>query len=561
MEQLEQLEKGLGYAISEPRPEFEFRSFVGPTSPVGVNDLAGLPPGEVARFLSEWEPPGTWDGESPHGLGRILEEASEQRAQEFSREIQLFRDLDATYIRGIVGGLSEAARKDSEIAWTEVLAFSEHIVALGREIADGTDRDRRNWDPDRGWARKEIARLLFHGLQPYSKDPGREKISIQHRGQVWRILEVLVEDPDPAPGEEIAAVGELPDGVLSAINTVRGEAIRAAIRYGLWVFRSHGDGIVGDDSWEGFSQVPELRTALDRHLDPLLDPAYGPRAVYGLMFPSLHLLDEVWAKDKASRIFDSPGDSDLPRAAWDAYIRYCQPYDVVAASLDKQYRSAIDRIGSKDSSGGRVDEVEHALLRHLLFLFLRAAISPEKGGLLAHFFDRSSPVARREFLSLAGRHFQIDHRSGRPIRPEERERLQGLFEGRERQLAEIDDQEAGELSAIGDWFIASQFGEEWCMERMGYVLDRGLPVEPEIPVLAQLVETSQHAPASAVSLAARIVKNTTNQWAIGGSTTSLSKIISTALDSGDPDAQVAARYLANRLVAKGYLEFESALEP
>jgi hypothetical protein len=58
--------------------------WVGPTSPLSVEEILGTPDLELVRYLSTWSPREDWSAPSPEGLGRSLQEAVKQAPARFS---------------------------------------------------------------------------------------------------------------------------------------------------------------------------------------------------------------------------------------------------------------------------------------------------------------------------------------------------------------------------------------------------------------------------------------------------------------------------------------------
>ena len=111
-----------------------------------------------------------------------------------------------------------------------------------------------------GWSRKAIADLLELGMTE-----GVAEIPYGCRDIVWRIVEPITDDPDPTPEYEARYGGTNMDPVTLSINTTRGEAMHAAMRFGVWV-RRHLE--KSKQAWRGFEEIPQLLKVLDAHLDP-----------------------------------------------------------------------------------------------------------------------------------------------------------------------------------------------------------------------------------------------------------------------------------------------------
>jgi len=213
-------------------PEFPVYTFswTGPTSPLDAEELKEMSVEEIVEFLKSWIPPeNIYGGPSPEKLGQVLSSVVAEDPQRFAEKANLFCGLDPTYVRALLSGFKEALREHRKtFDWEQVLKLCQWVVDQSREIPD-RKADSFEVDPDWGWTRKEITNLLSIGLQ--SKEG---EIPIKYRKEVWNILLTLTEDPEPSPKDEINS--EMDPATLS-INTVRGLALHAVIRYALWVRR------------------------------------------------------------------------------------------------------------------------------------------------------------------------------------------------------------------------------------------------------------------------------------------------------------------------------------
>ena len=78
----------------------------------------------------------------------------------------------------------------------------------------------------------------------------RAEIPSEERARVWRIIEPRLEDPDPSPDRDKDS-----EPATVAINSVRGEALHAAVRYALWVERA----LEAEESFAGIALLARAR--------------------------------------------------------------------------------------------------------------------------------------------------------------------------------------------------------------------------------------------------------------------------------------------------------------
>jgi hypothetical protein len=281
-------------AVGPPSEEEHISSATwGWTSPKSAEELRGLMIEQLVNFLRSWEPSGRTPMEaSIAGLAQQLGALVVSEPERFAAEAEKFQGLDPTYVRALLQALSEPAKQKSDLNWQKVLALCCWVVEQPRRNAPqkATLGER---DPDWGWTRKAIARLLTHGFES-------DALPSNSREEAWYVLERLTNDPEPTPEDELKNDGKTDFASLS-INTIRWEAMHGVVEYALWI-RRRIENEPGFNVGEGFDRMPEVRTVLDRHLDPGFDPSLAIRAVYGQWFPWLHLLDRQWATENAPRI-------------------------------------------------------------------------------------------------------------------------------------------------------------------------------------------------------------------------------------------------------------------
>ena len=256
-----------------------------PASTLSREDLRGMSVKEIISYLKSWQPSPSSSEDfmnpqpSREGLGHMLTNAIEEEPERFAQKALQYRVLDATYVSAILAGFENAARQKRSFPLLPVLDLCFWVIQ--RQVKS-TNRKRvasglaKQWDP----ARKSITHLLSLGFES-----GSVEIPIDLHFKVWEVLQPLTEDEDPTPDHEAHYGGSTMEPFTLAMNTIRGEAMEAVIRYALW-FRQHKEQEQQDIAhW--LDEMPNVRDILNSHLDPQHDPSLAIRSVYGRMFPQL----------------------------------------------------------------------------------------------------------------------------------------------------------------------------------------------------------------------------------------------------------------------------------
>lgn len=530
-------------------------SWVGPTSPKSTGDLHSMSVEDTVAFLKTWQPSSDRLSPSPEGLGRILAAEVASSPQRFAAAISQFRGLDPTYVRYLISGLRDAVKQSVPFPWPQVLDICHWVIEQPREIP-GRESEYADLDPGWVWTRKAIADLLASGFEP-----GPAEIPFKLRTSAWETLKVVAEDPDPTPEDDARFETSSRDPATVSINTTRGEAMHAVVRYALWIRRHLEQAVDGKERiTRGFDEMPEVREVLDRHLDPRHDPSRAIRSVYGQWFPQLVLLDPQWVTQNVPKIF--PADEGLAKlrdAAWEAYVVFCYPYDPVYDVLREEYGRAIDRLGSFPKDKHHLADPEHQLSEHLMILYWHGKlILNDEGGMLAQFYAKAPDSLRAHALAFVGRNL---HNAKGSIAPEILDRLRTLWTARldSARATTSPASDTSELTAFGWWFAAEKFDDAWAMAQLREALRLSGWAEPDHMVVKRLAVLASSMPALVVDCLGLIVEGDKRGWGIMGWRQPARTILATALRSTDETAKKSAVVLINRLGGHGYLDFQSLL--
>jgi hypothetical protein len=542
--------------VGEPEEMDSYpRSWVGPTSPKGEEELRSMSVSEIVGYLRTWQPSSDPMTPSPEGLGRILTAVVTGDPEQFAAETQQFMDLDPTYVRALIRGLHDAVKRKCPFPWPPVLELCRWVVEQPREIP-GRKSEYGDLDPGWGWTRKTIAELLSAGFEN-----GPTEIPFELRSTAWEILRPLTEDLEPTPEYEDRYGGSNMDPATLSINTTRGEAMHSVLQYALWVRRNIEKLTDASERLaRGFDEMPEVRDVFEKHLDVSQDTSLAIRSVYGRWFPWLVLLDPAWAKANAAQIFPVD-DSQCAfwNAAWRTYVLICRPYDSVLDVLGEQYSIAIERLFESDNEGGLADPGSH-LAEHLMEFYRRGKLdSGDEKDLFARFWERASDKIRGHALEFAGRSLKSTPGN---VPPEILNRLKFLWEGRlaAAKMAASADSHKAELASFGWWFVSEKFEDGWAIMQLKEVLMLAGAVDADHWVMERLATLAPSIPLEAVQCLRLVIEGERENWGIHVWRDEAHIILTTALHSGNPEAKSAAVELINILAARRHIEFRDLLK-
>jgi hypothetical protein len=540
--------EALVVAEGEPdHPDFPAYSRIwsGPTSPKSAAELGAMSIDGLVEHLKTWNPSSDWMSPSLSGLGREVTAAVLVEPMRFAASAVAFVGLDPTYVRSILEGIREGLTAGKTFEWAPVLELASWVVAQPRSAADAQRQDRDR-DPHWGWARKTIANLLQTGFRSTTC-----AVPLELREAAWRVIEAIVDDPDPRPEDEAIYGGSNMDPGTMSVSTTRGEALHAAIDYGVWLSR-HEPSV----NPRNLSRVPELRTALERHLVVTVDPSTTARAVYGWRFPTLCYLDEAWVAMRVSDIFPrEPENLERLDAAWEAYLSFNSPGVYAWPMLEQEYRRAVESIQQGRKSPSRKSPGGDPLVQHLMILYCRGLQGLEEGSLVSRFFELASEDLRHEALEWIGRNLQANEE----ILTEVIGRAKVLWQSRLRAGTANPTVHAKELAAFAWWVKAERLDLDWRLSQLLMLLKNVGSVAPAFIAVEALATAALTRPSQAVDCLTAMVNAERNRWEPTMWSQEARTLLERALESGDPQATQAARELISVLEARGYPGYHDLL--
>lgn len=524
------------------RQQFEMSSWVGPTSPKSKDDLKELTVHEIVQFLKEWKKPeGHWI-DSPEGLGRVLESVIEENPEKFIKDALVFRGLNPTYVRAFFQGTKAGLKNLKEqIDWKPVLDLAVWVLEQPRD----SGKKQTDFEEDVNWisARRSIANFLETIL------PAERGFLFDSRSDVWNVLKELLKDPEPS------ADAVMDDPLTESINTVRGEAMHALIRFGLWIRRTFEKNGELAKVAEGLNSMPEVKESLEFHLDVTQEPSLAIRAVYGQWLPWLHLIDPQWTKNNLNKILPRDLRSKKFReAAWSTYLKFCSPYNDVLPLLKDDYDYAIKQL---DTSAVKIDRAEEGLSNHIMTFAARGLLDFESPNeTVSQFWKKASPQLRQDAIEHLGR---MLYNTKETLPEDIQQRFMKIWEVRFSQInASSSSKEVGKF---GWWFASGKLPSEWSLDQIIAILDLNAKIESSTFVLEQMVALVKEHPLKAVIATEKMLRadHEARGWLIRTASEETRKILSVALAQINEEIKKAAKGLINSLVAWGYPDFRDLL--
>lgn len=538
------------YGIPE-RPEeiFISRTWVGPTSSKTADEMKTMDSEDVLKHLETWIPPDDPRSPSKEGLGREFQQVVESEPEKYAPKSDRFQKLDPTYVRAFLAGLENAVKQKRSFSWPPVLELCRWVTTQERDIPGRKKSYDLDEDPNWGWTRKTMADLMAVGAE----DDALWYIPFDLHKEVWKIIEFLTRDPEPEDKPELEYEAQR-DAATLALNTVRGSAMHAVVRYALWIRRHlEKEPDAKERLSRGFDEMPEVRKVLEERLDMNTEKSTAVRSVFGQWFPWLGMLGEEWVKQNVSKIF--PQEESLQHlwgAAWDTYVVFCEPYDKVFPILRDQYARAIDRIGTSTPKKVRVGDPDERLAEHLVILYARGKLSLDDD-LLKRFYEKASDHLRWRALSTLGGALGTEKK----ISSEALARMWTLWE--HRLAANRGKWPSAELGAFGSWFVSGKYPDEKTLPQLIEAAKISGRLDFDTEVLEKLGRLVETMPQPVIECLQALVESNKDNWHIPVWRKPMHPILDGAIRGKDAQARESAIDLVHRLGALGFLDYRDLL--
>ena len=535
------VERGYG-APEDPRHPRAHDVWVGPTSPFDIAELKSLGVEALVSKLRAWVPSDDWMTPTPVGVGRQLTELVSADPVAYAETDKLAL-LEPTYVRSILEGFAGALSADRALPWNAVVYLIEAVLSnpFVHEHDDDHDRDT-GWR----WARMSAARLLETGF-------ARKAFPYELRSRLWTCVETLLNDADPTSAEEAERVGRGADVADMSVNATRSIAIDAALHYGMWA-RHH----FGADAFT-LEAAPELRSALERHLDATHEPSRAVRWVVGRWFRSLAEVDRAWAAARVTDVFgDSEDPTELAVTAWNAFLSSSSADRTGFALLAGYYRRAVEHLGQRAVGSHHRPSLDELLAHHLVRLFWLGIIELEgEASLLRRFYDLAPAALRGHVIDFVGRSLRSTKKTDIPL--DIASRLRELWEIRVQALVSTEENErAAELKAFGWWFAAGNLGVDWLLNQLQSALELHAQIDASMLVVEKLDELVRSHPEAVLTCLGLLIQGDRIGWDIGSWKQHAMNILRITIGNDGTSAQ--ARALVNELGRRGFHEFRSLLD-
>lgn len=529
------LSPGLG------KPEYErgrIISWSGPTSDLSVEDFNTMEPDKIVEELAKWEPPKGFGVDSPEGRGRNLSESIKQLPDKYFKTASLFIDnrLSFTYINHLFWGFELAKRDGRKLNWDSIIDAAVKFVSLNPEEISRFPEKSEDFDYDYDGVLKAVVSLIDQGFNTTEVD-----IPTARREDVWNIIikGLLSSNPDLKHEKEYG--GNNMDPYTMSINTTRGEAMHALIRYSSWVSNTIN---------KKMGLTDEVMDRLIFHLNYDNDPTETIHCLYGFYFPFLYYHEKDWVISNLKLIFPEEESRFLIwKAAFGAYL-YRGMYVDFFPLLANQYKRGIKYVDEVDEKDNSRDSFTDNLAHHIMLA-------------VAHGTDGAHDIA--ELMFKSGNNKLVQHAvffaGANIIKPElgkikdeklpDPDKLKWIWES---MLEKISPEAA---KGFGWWFVNSPYDKDFTIKQLIKTLKvTGGHLDAEHKMNDELNKYVEEFPNEVIECAEQIVKGDIHGWHLSFKIDDYVNLFKAALKNASPELKEKISQLSDYLGKKGYDNFE-----
>lgn len=283
---LAELDARLGRIEDPLKPAHRITSWVGPTSPLSLDEMASKSAAELVTHLESWHDNGDgWGPEPSHeGQGRQLTALVTTNPMVVSGAGELVGRLRPTYLSAVLEGWDAALKAGFALDWTQVAGVVRGVLRHSDDSEFPAEGGKWDDEPDYRSAKHASVRLLESLV-------GRRDESVVPPGVLADFAELLLTDAS----DEVAWVQYVEgvrEGGMDALTLSINWQWPIRLR-GLLNLVTHGT----DTAW-----YARAKTALESELARIDEPG-ASAAVIGEGLSRLLNTDPSWVEAKASEIF------------------------------------------------------------------------------------------------------------------------------------------------------------------------------------------------------------------------------------------------------------------
>lgn len=496
--------------------------------PILANKLAGWSTKKLLDYLKQLTASDGFAGLSMSDFDNVLSSMAENKASTFLSYRDDLLDLHPAFVRSIIKGLAKRLTHKPDLLWSRALTFFEAVcrVVVDKETMNQMRIGSLTWF--------ECHQQIIYVMRDAFQD---KTIPYVLQKKAWNVVAALSYNESPSLNFDSAY-----DPFLQSVNSIRPEAFRIVIMYLFWLRQNPSC------SQNAFSANPIYKPAFERLGQLLIDTSPAVRSMVGQQFVNIFLLDRDWTNARVNQIFPTQlKERELFEAAWIGYIRVSRFYTDVFVMLQSVYGAAVRLLLEEPLKHTEKLRPEKNLAEHLMHAYGIGSIDLENP-ILTDFWKYAPDEVRYHAMYFIGEAVG-NTRSALP--PELVSRFKKLWSERA-----IDNHT---LRTFGRWFASKQFGSDWSLEQLSIVLAKNVGLSDKRSVVKALIDLVQHKPAAVAICVKGLVCLPMEYWDLYSLNDDLKTILTSLLNTEQPEVVSNATEIVNILGSKGFHTFGELL--
>ena len=234
-----------------------------------------------------------------------------------------------------------------------------------------------------------------------------------------------------------------------------------------------------------------------------------------------------------------------------AYVVFEKPYDEVVDVLLEQYSDAVRQLTTASGERWMAGHPDEKLVEHLMVLYWRGKVGLEDSqSLIPEFYSVASDELRAYSVKFLTRLLENPEVQ---VSEDVLARLRDLWDFRGEIASEA---RVSELKAFAGFFASGQFEKRWALEQLDAALSLSGQVVLDRQLAEYLTDCVPEEPLLAVRCLRSTIEVTRESWRVSVRQASIRDVLTTAIQGTDQAARQEARELANRMVARGFADFQ-----
>lgn len=495
-----------------------------------TNVLKDLPDTELIEKLKTYKDESDWSFERDS----IAKELAELVQSDPKRFVPLVKDIAATkneYLDEAIRAFESIA---DELDTDSVNKIIESLTEIYTSISTNKEKERHDYY---AWSKSSTIRLIEKLLG--KKEDKSERITSESLAPITKLLLLLCREENPSSEDNSSF-----EPTDLSINSTRGTALHAVAHLLAWMNRNKVDKVL----------YKPVIDELDWHLNPDNDPSPAIRSVYGWHFAFLYGTDSDWATKNIHKIFTK---DKLGASAFDAYVMFNSAHPDALEILGDVFVEQLPRLATApvDDGKSRHDGMEN-FVQHLALHYWYGVLDLSDGSMMNTLLNTADTKYVKELANFVGFRLYKSKSTDTPA-----EQIEKLIELWNAIVKTTQDRSATveALEEFGTWFASGKFDPKWSLEQLAYSASKAGEIHLDFAALEYMETLATKHPAESLKALSAMIDGTKERWSVSSWSKNATAIIKTAYRSSNADVKESAKALANKLVAKGYIEYRNII--